>query len=208
MAMVFPTSPTVGQVFTSAGRSWVWNGSAWDAPSATNVLTVPIGLELIRTATFSGAVSHSFGSDADPIFTSKYSNYKIVLTNIFAASGEQEISFRLRANTTDLTSATYQYQVFLASSTTVSGIRSAAVTAHRIGTTGNAQPSSTIVEVHSPALTLNTVVMSNSMGIVPGAGPLITSSNGYIFNTVSYNGFTILTPVNLSGTMSVYGYNK
>jgi hypothetical protein len=36
MAMVFPTSPTVGQVFTSGGRSWVWNGSAWDSPARDN----------------------------------------------------------------------------------------------------------------------------------------------------------------------------
>jgi hypothetical protein len=34
--MVFPTSPIVGQVFTSGGRSWVWNGSTWDSPARDN----------------------------------------------------------------------------------------------------------------------------------------------------------------------------
>jgi hypothetical protein len=34
--MVFPTSPIVGQVFTSGGRSWVWNGSTWDSPRSDN----------------------------------------------------------------------------------------------------------------------------------------------------------------------------
>lgn len=29
MAMNFPDSPTPGQVFTFANRTWVWNGSTW-----------------------------------------------------------------------------------------------------------------------------------------------------------------------------------
>jgi hypothetical protein len=37
MPMVFPTSPIVGQVFTSGGRSWVWSGSTWDSPSQTGI---------------------------------------------------------------------------------------------------------------------------------------------------------------------------
>jgi hypothetical protein len=34
--MVFPSSPTVGQVFSSGGRSWVWNGATWDSPARDN----------------------------------------------------------------------------------------------------------------------------------------------------------------------------
>lgn len=30
-AIDFPNSPTVGQVFTSGARSWVWTGTVWDA---------------------------------------------------------------------------------------------------------------------------------------------------------------------------------
>lgn len=30
-AIDFPNSPTVGQVFTSGSRSWVWTGAVWDA---------------------------------------------------------------------------------------------------------------------------------------------------------------------------------
>jgi hypothetical protein len=36
MPIDFPTSPTNGQVYTYEGRSWVYNGSAWDAPRALN----------------------------------------------------------------------------------------------------------------------------------------------------------------------------
>jgi hypothetical protein len=43
MAMVFPTSPTVGQVFSSGGRSWVWSGATWDSPSDQNKTALPAG---------------------------------------------------------------------------------------------------------------------------------------------------------------------
>jgi hypothetical protein len=34
MPIDFPTSPTEGQVYTYLGKSWVYNGTAWDAPKA------------------------------------------------------------------------------------------------------------------------------------------------------------------------------
>jgi hypothetical protein len=43
MPILFPTSPTVGQVFTSGGRSWVWSGATWDSPSAENRGALAIG---------------------------------------------------------------------------------------------------------------------------------------------------------------------
>jgi hypothetical protein len=53
MAIVFPTSPTVGQVFTSGGRSWVWNGSTWDSPARDNP-TIVSGLQQVLYYTSSG----------------------------------------------------------------------------------------------------------------------------------------------------------
>jgi hypothetical protein len=51
MPILFPTSPTVGQVFTSGGRSWVWTGATWDSPSSTNPpLAIPTGNILINGA--------------------------------------------------------------------------------------------------------------------------------------------------------------
>jgi hypothetical protein len=41
MPIDFPSSPTVGQVFSSSGRSWVWTGSTWDSPSSA---TAALGL--------------------------------------------------------------------------------------------------------------------------------------------------------------------
>jgi DNA/RNA endonuclease YhcR with UshA esterase domain len=36
MAMDFPNSPTVGQIFSSGSRQWVWTGTTWDSPTADN----------------------------------------------------------------------------------------------------------------------------------------------------------------------------
>lgn len=45
MAFSFPTSPTVGQTYTSAGRTWTWDGTDWvgsSASTATIAVTAPI----------------------------------------------------------------------------------------------------------------------------------------------------------------------
>jgi hypothetical protein len=38
MALDFPSSPTLNQVYTSGGISWKWNGYAWDAYNPYNTI--------------------------------------------------------------------------------------------------------------------------------------------------------------------------
>jgi hypothetical protein len=40
----FPNSPTVGQVFTSGTRSWVWTGTVWDVAKETSIGSVDLFL--------------------------------------------------------------------------------------------------------------------------------------------------------------------
>jgi hypothetical protein len=37
MPIDFPAGPTTGQTYTYLGRSWVWNGTAWDSVGASSV---------------------------------------------------------------------------------------------------------------------------------------------------------------------------
>jgi hypothetical protein len=44
MPIDFPFAPTTGQVYTYLGKSWVWNGTAWDV-ATSGKLEVVVGLE-------------------------------------------------------------------------------------------------------------------------------------------------------------------
>lgn len=55
MPLDFPTSPTLNEIYTFGGRSWKWNGTAWDVYSATSVVNTLNGL--------TGTVGLSAGSN-------------------------------------------------------------------------------------------------------------------------------------------------
>ena len=42
MAVDFPSSPTVGQTFTSGGATWIWDGVKWTATGAATGLYLPL----------------------------------------------------------------------------------------------------------------------------------------------------------------------
>jgi hypothetical protein len=81
MAIIFPTSPVVGQVFASGGRSWIWNGSAWDSPRTDNLQNIP---SLVGGNTFTGNqnTNASFSS------TSTDSNARFIATNTAGGSAD------------------------------------------------------------------------------------------------------------------------
>jgi hypothetical protein len=152
-------------------------------------------------------VAHSFGSDADPIFTPKYDNYKIVISNSKSTSNQVDLVFRVRANTTDLTTSTYLNQILLANGAAITGNR-ATTSSPRIGVVSPTVASTTIVEVQSPLLAQNTLIMGESLNQISGTGTIISINYTGVDNTLAYNGFTIRATENISGTLSVYGYKK
>jgi hypothetical protein len=42
MAYSFPPSPTVGQIYTSNGRTWRWNGTQWTAVAVSTPSSAPV----------------------------------------------------------------------------------------------------------------------------------------------------------------------
>jgi hypothetical protein len=168
------------------------------------------GLTLINISTFSGAATHSFGSDASPIFTSTYANYKIILSNLNGANAVRAFSLRLRANTTDLSSGSYHYQQLTVAQTTVSAANAINQTSWPIGlaSNGSGEISSIVIELQNPQAALSKTYLANNAYWQSGVGPSTRQNNGSVLNSNQYNGFTILSDGDISGTMAVYGYNK
>jgi hypothetical protein len=178
-----------------------------DAIDAT-VFGLPSGgLTFISTAAFSGATSHSFGSNASPIFTSAYRNYKIIIDNLSSPS-EQEILFRLRSNTTDFTGANHDSQVLFALATTLGGARTSNQTSAKIGVSSQAtQTSSIVLDLTLPQLANVKSIQSHNMYFANAEGPRINLYYSSINSAVAYNGFTIFAGANISGQISIYGYD-
>lgn len=63
MPIDFPTSPTTGQVYTYGGRSWVYNGTGWDAPQALSEIGA------VRTYADAAARTSAIPSPTEGIYT-------------------------------------------------------------------------------------------------------------------------------------------
>jgi len=81
MPLDFPTSPTLNEIYTFGGRSWIWNGTAWDVYSivsgnvvtqlngltggvtlaaGSNVTLTPVGNTITISASGGGGVDEAF----------------------------------------------------------------------------------------------------------------------------------------------------
>lgn len=62
MALDFPTSPALNEIYSYGGRSWQWNGTAWDVYSTVsgNIVTTFNGLTGAVTGVTTGN-SNTFG---------------------------------------------------------------------------------------------------------------------------------------------------
>ena len=200
MAMVFPTSPTVGQVFTSGSRSWVWNGSAWDSPSAINVLQVPIGLELITSQSFTAQTSFQ----VNYCFSSKFDNYKVVFNNLVIASGDHMLSWQMVSGTTPISSGIYNSQRLGAQGPSVSGSQSNNQSSGFMGFIG---PGSNFIsmEMSAPFLAVNTKSITNSHYFPQN----VEIQYARLANSTSYDGIRfILASSTMTGNVKIYGYRN
>ncbi len=57
MALAFPSSPTVGQTYTSGTRVWTWNGTVWKLPATSSSTTGTGSVVLNTSPTFSTSIS-------------------------------------------------------------------------------------------------------------------------------------------------------
>ena len=198
MAILFPTSPTVGQVFSSGGRSWVWTGSTWDSPSsATAALS---GLTLVKSQTIGTAVSSVTVTD---VFSADYDNYKIVASGGVATLDGEFIKLQLGATTTGYYQAMNQvtYANVGATRNVSNGDSFAFGITGLNGMFGNA-------ELFLPFQTKRTSM--NGILSSPATDGFYRVGSGFLNDATSYTAFTLTFAAGTTtgGTIQVYGYRK
>jgi hypothetical protein len=177
-------------------------GDAIDTTLGVYAPSTP-GLTLINTTSFSAVSSQS----VNDVFSATYNNYKIFV-NITSASTSDNFRLRLRVSGTDNSSSNY----------VISGVvrytdngevaqGSTGTTSFQLGrfhTTGGWAESLII----NPFETLETKYYARGTRRPTGSAEA-EWSGGNTTVTTSYTGFTVLANSgNITGTVSVYGYNK
>ena len=84
MAINFPNTPTINDIFTSGTQSWVWTGTVWDLLTGTQVNTVTGTTNQVTASPTSGAVVLTTPQD---IATTSSPTFAVMTLN--AASGSK-----------------------------------------------------------------------------------------------------------------------
>ena len=180
---------------------------AVDSSTASGLKWANPGLTLIKTESFNAQSSVSIGSDAAPLFTSTYKNYKLVFSGEGSLNTPTNFNIRLRANTTDATAANYYYWELYRSSGTGStdyGTSGTAFTA--IGKAG-ALRFHLVADLQYPQVADYTTITTANVTIGASESNL-SYSGGYHNVASSYNGMTFLVGSGtVTGEVSIYGYN-
>jgi hypothetical protein len=201
MPILFPTSPTVGQVFTSGGRSWVWSGATWDSPTATNTLLAPYGLELVKSQVVGTAVSSVTVTD---VFSADYDNYKIVASGGVATLDREFINLTLGATSTD-----YYYAMNQVTFANVGATRTIDDGSYFpfgvTGTNGMFGNAELFLPFQTKRTSMNGILQTNS-----ASSGFYRVGAGFLNNATSYTGFTLtfVDGTTTGGTIQVYGYKK
>jgi hypothetical protein len=195
MAMVFPTSPTVGQVFTSGSRSWVWNGSAWDSPAGQPFI-VP-GLTLLNSTSFTSQTTINI----DNVFSADYDYYKIF--SVITGTSNQTINFNLRASGSTISTSTYMWQRLILRNASFFNANNTSVTAMYLADAANAVPIMVETLVGNPFKTTQTHFMNN----VQSASSTVSMDMywGRQTDSTSTTGFALSCANAITGTIKIYG---
>ena len=162
----------------------------------------PAGLVYITSSTFSAASTVSVNG----CFTATYENYRIVY-QLATATGTVNLQIRMRAASSDDTSANYAMQYVDGSGSGSAGMaRTLTATAGVIGGAGTTG-SWGAIEVLRPQIAAATY-MTSLVGVSVASPSVTIYSLGHNVST-AYDGFTIYPASStITGSLAVYGYRK
>ena len=159
------------------------------------------GLVLLNTTTFSGVATQSIND----VFSTNYNNYRIIGSDLQSTTDGDDLQIRLRVSGSDNTNNEYRYGRYYVGSYASQGAGNTnnnITSVFALVQTSSSVKNSFAADIYSPFLTSNTAYTAT------GSGKLLDYYAGVMTVTTSYTGFTLRGVGTLSGTLSVYGYNK
>ena len=172
-----------------------------DAIDATVFGLPGSGLTLINTTTFSAVASQSIND----VFSATYTNYRLIV-NASRDGASGVLLMRLRVGGVDNSSAEYNTNnIYMTPpNATVNGASGSGATRFYVGEIYNNSKGEMISDLSNPFVTDRTQYLYSSF-----ANSYWTFGGGENTATTSYTGFTLVPLAgNISGSVSVYGYNK
>ena len=197
------TVPTSTDLVKDGATAIETLGDAIDASMNTALGTKKAGMVLLNTTSFSAVSAQSLPAST---FTSAYTNYKIIVSNLTASAGVS-IYMRLRASGTDNTSNIYYQQQQYNSSTTISGVRQQN-TFWTVGSADTTTSNFSTFEIFNPQTTAKTRGL-----VIWNQGAITTPET--LFQTMTHDSATAFDAVtiypsagNMTGTIYTYGFNQ
>jgi hypothetical protein len=151
----------------------------------------------------SGVSSFSFAADT---FTSTYTNYRIMISQLYGAAPGNGVRLRLRKAGSDNSDASsYRSRGFRAASSLALETATTNELVFTIVNDTATVPTAGFIDVFQPKVSMQTNFVSSFFsGDIEGA--FVVNARHTTVDT--FDSMTIYSGTNLNGTYSVYGYNK
>jgi hypothetical protein len=194
---LIPAGGTTGQVLSKTSTSDY--ATTWSTPT-------PGALTFITSATAAGSASTL---SINNCFSSTYDNY-LILSDLKAATGNENFYFKLRASGTDA-STNYYYSGFwistVVSSTLQAVVSNGADVNFRLRDIG-AEKALHTLEISNPFNAIDTTILTKGIQSLTGGAVESAFILGSHSTDTSYDGFSLIASTNLTGTVRVYGYSN
>lgn len=180
-------------------------GTAIDTSMNTALGTKKAGMVLLNTTSFSAVSSFSLAANT---FSSTYTNYRMTINGTQSATGY--VATRFRAAGVDDSSSNYYYSMVQtrtgATQTLSGGGAFSLATIWRGSSTGGWR---VVLDILCPQLNTDNSSWLSLNTATDGTGTHIATAFGTFLGTTSFDSLSFFTETGtMSGTYSVYGYNK
>jgi hypothetical protein len=178
--------------------------------SDTNTYLANSGLTYITGGTQSGSTA----LNVDGVFTSTYTNYRLVLTEMETTVADRAIRFNFRASGATDSNPNYEYAYRGLRSNGAGGDTSFSSSTFAeigvyLGTTANLKLGSATIDITSPNTASRSFGIAGAIGFELGTWQM--RNGGFVFNAdTTFDGFRLSMSAsgNLSFKYQLYGYRK